>query len=118
MLIVILILSIGLLLRNKGLQKLGQMEVELQKYILKIKDFNKEGNPEPAINSKEFALKHELTERETEVLLLITQGMSNADIGNKIFVSTNTVKYHIKNIYLKLDVKNRIAAFNKLKQRA
>ncbi|MCK5169510.1 MAG: tetratricopeptide repeat protein [Bacteroidales bacterium] len=113
-LLVIVIISIAYFFRQRGMQKLNQMESELQKYLLKIKDIAKENVPE--ITSKEFAEKHDLTERETEVLHLISEGMSNADIAEKIFVSTNTIKYHIKNIYIKLDVKNRVEALNKLKQ--
>ena len=97
------------------MQKLNKMESEIQKYILKIKDLHDVEKNEVEITSKEFSEKHDLTDRETEVLHLISRGMSNADIAEKIFVSTNTVKYHIKNIYLKLDVKNRVEALNKLK---
>jgi len=70
----------------------------------------------PQRNTNILASKNKLTEREAEVLNYISEGMSNADIAEKIFVSTNTIKYHIKNIYLKLDVKNRVEALNKIKQ--
>lgn len=55
-------------------------------------------------------LKWGLTTRESEVIYYLGQGCSNAHIAEKLHVSTNTVKFHIKNIYLKLDVKNRIQA--------
>ncbi|MCD4789104.1 MAG: helix-turn-helix transcriptional regulator, partial [Bacteroidales bacterium] len=115
-LLVIVIIGIANFFRQRARQKLNQMESDIQKYILKIKDLNSIEKDEPEITSKEFSIKYELTERETEVLHLISEGMPNADIGKKIFVSTNTVKYHIKNIYLKLDVKNRVEALNKIKQ--
>jgi LuxR family transcriptional regulator, maltose regulon positive regulatory protein len=51
-----------------------------------------------------------LTDRETEVLELISRGMSNQDIADKLFVSVPTVKTHIYRIYKKLRVKNRAAA--------
>jgi len=92
------------------------MESDIQKYILRIRDLSNVEKIEPKITSDEFAMKYDLTEREKEVLQLISAGMSNADIGKKIFVSTNTIKYHIKNIYLKLDVKNRVEVLNKIKQ--
>jgi len=57
----------------------------------------------------------ELSSRETEVLEHIASGMSNSEIAEKMFVSTNTIKTHIKNIYSKLDVKNRIQAMKKVK---
>jgi len=115
-LLVIVIISIANFFRQRASHRLNQMELDIQKYILKIRDLNSVGNNEPEITSNEFSIKYDLTERETEVLHLITEGMPNVDIGKNIFVSTNTVKYHIKNIYLKLDVKNRVEALNKIKQ--
>jgi LuxR family transcriptional regulator, maltose regulon positive regulatory protein len=51
-----------------------------------------------------------LTEREAEVLELLSQGMSYQQIGEKLFVSMATVKTHLQRIYRKLEVKNRTAA--------
>lgn len=48
-----------------------------------------------------------LTDRETEVLTLLSQGSSYKSVANKLDVSTNTVKYHIKNIYDKLQVHSK-----------
>lgn len=48
-----------------------------------------------------------LTTREIEILSFLEQGLSNKDIAEKTFVSVETVKYHIKNIYLKLHVGSR-----------
>lgn len=48
-----------------------------------------------------------LTRREIEILKLLYQGESNKAIADKLFVSINTVKFHTKNIYQKLDIKNR-----------
>ncbi|MCI0695701.1 LuxR C-terminal-related transcriptional regulator [candidate division KSB1 bacterium] len=45
-----------------------------------------------------------LSERELEVLKLIANGLSNTEIGRKLFLATSTVKRHINNIYAKLDV--------------
>ena len=112
---VLIILVIAYLFRQKGMQKLSQMESELQKYLLQLKGSEYNGK-NPQRNTNILASKNKLTEREAEVLNYISEGMSNADIAEKIFVSTNTIKYHIKNIYLKLDVKNRVEALNKIKQ--
>jgi DNA-binding NarL/FixJ family response regulator len=48
-----------------------------------------------------------LTAREIEILSFLEQGLSNKDIADRIFLSVDTVKYHIKNIYLKLQVGSR-----------
>lgn len=48
-----------------------------------------------------------LTEREFEVLTLIAQGLSNAEIAAKLFISPTTAKTHVSRIINKLDAKNR-----------
>jgi len=51
-----------------------------------------------------------LTEREREVLKLMVDGMSNAQIAEQLVVSLSTVKFHIGNILMKLHVENRVGA--------
>ena len=51
-----------------------------------------------------------LTEREREVLDLLAQGLTNKEIAEKLFITTNTVKRHLKAIFEKLDVHTRSAA--------
>jgi DNA-binding NarL/FixJ family response regulator len=51
-----------------------------------------------------------LTEREREVFGLIAQGLSNAEIGNRLFLSEGTVKTHVKHIFEKLEVHDRTQA--------
>ncbi len=114
LLVLIVIMGIAYFFKQKAEYKLNNMEIEIQKYLLRIKDLNLQQTKRNEINLKEFSKKHQLTDRETDVLVLIGEGKSNAEIAEKIFVSENTVKFHIKNIYLKLDVKNRVEARNKI----
>ncbi len=51
-----------------------------------------------------------LTQREREVLDLMSQGLNNTDIARKLYISERTVKFHTGNIYNKLGVKNRTEA--------
>jgi DNA-binding NarL/FixJ family response regulator len=51
-----------------------------------------------------------LTDRESEVLALITQGMSNAEIAGLTFLSPNTVKSYIRTVYRKIGVASRTQA--------
>lgn len=48
-----------------------------------------------------------LTEREREVIRLISQGLSNKDIANRLYISSITVRHHLTNIFDKLGVSNR-----------
>ncbi|WP_043806004.1 helix-turn-helix transcriptional regulator [Desulfocurvibacter africanus] len=54
--------------------------------------------------------KEMLSAREREVLLLIAQGLSNDEVGDKLCISLSTVKKHLCNIYAKLKISNRIQA--------
>lgn len=51
-----------------------------------------------------------LTERELEVLLRLTQGLTNKEIAGALFITTNTVKRHLKSIFEKMEVNTRAAA--------
>jgi len=57
-----------------------------------------------------------LTERECEMLTLLANGISNKGIANRLFVSENTVKFHLKNIYAKLSVTSRVQAVSAARQ--
>ncbi|MCG1026924.1 response regulator transcription factor [Virgibacillus halodenitrificans] len=61
-------------------------------------------------------LHNQLTDRETEILLLIAQGKSNQEIADELFIAVKTVKVHVSNILGKLQVQDRtqavIYAFN------
>ncbi|WP_431796887.1 response regulator [Microbacterium kunmingense] len=52
----------------------------------------------------------DLTPRETEIWLLIAQGLSNLEIGRKLFLSEATVKAHVTRLLSKLDVRDRVQA--------
>ena len=56
-----------------------------------------------------------LTARENEVLLLLAKGLNREEIAAKLFISPETVKMHIKNIYKKLKAKNKVDALIKMK---
>lgn len=56
----------------------------------------------------DFLSRSDLSQREQEIAILLIEGHTNADIGEKLFISVNTVKSHIKSIYKKLHVGNRV----------
>jgi DNA-binding CsgD family transcriptional regulator len=65
--------------------------------------------PPPGLRSPKPAAGP-LTKREQEVLRLLGDSMSNAEIARTTFVSPDTVKYHLKNIYAKIGARNRVDA--------
>ena len=58
----------------------------------------------------EANLLHGLTEREAEMLKALARGLSNNAIGKELWVTEQTVKFHLRNIYRKLGVANRTEA--------
>ncbi len=63
--------------------------------------------PKPTVMQRVFP---ELTEREEEILSLVAQGKSNQEIARQLFVSLKTVRNHVSNILLKLQVADRAQA--------
>ncbi|MDW3652311.1 MAG: response regulator transcription factor [Bacteroidia bacterium] len=85
-----------------------------------IEDAHKGGSPmSPAIARRVVNSFHhhkkqsQLSERETEVLKLLCEGENYKSIADKLFVSSNTIKAHIKHIYKKLQVHTRAEAVSK-----
>ncbi|WP_293873473.1 response regulator transcription factor [Flavobacterium sp.] len=65
---------------------------------------------------REFKINSELqklSEREKEILNLLSEGLRYKEIADKLFLSTETVRTHIRNIYEKLQVNSRTEALNK-----
>jgi NarL family two-component system response regulator LiaR len=56
-----------------------------------------------------------LTARELEILALIAQGLSNREIGEKLFISENTIKTHSSRLFEKMQVNRRVQAVQKAK---
>ncbi|HEY1075871.1 MAG TPA: LuxR C-terminal-related transcriptional regulator, partial [Fontimonas sp.] len=57
-----------------------------------------------------------LTEREREILVYLGNGVSNKEMARRLFVSENTIKFHLKNVYSKLGVSSRLQAINAARQ--
>jgi DNA-binding NarL/FixJ family response regulator len=51
-----------------------------------------------------------LSTREKQVLVLIADGLTNGEIGSRLFITENTVSVHVSHILLKLDAPNRVTA--------
>lgn len=60
----------------------------------------------PAVSAEALAL----TDRELEILRVVAAGLSNGEVARRLWVTEQTVKFHLRNIYRKLDVANRTEA--------
>jgi DNA-binding CsgD family transcriptional regulator len=56
-----------------------------------------------------------LTRREAEIIRELSSGLYYKEIASKVFISPETVKKHVRNIYRKMGVRNRVEAANKFK---
>ncbi len=94
-----------------------QRLTEIAEILVKV--YSEVGNTVKAVQlSRQYDLAHVsaevmLSSRELEILLLIAEGMSNKDIGQKLFLATDTVKGHNRKIFEKLEVTNRTEAVAK-----
>ena len=66
----------------------------------------------PSLNDAARAIGS-LSDREREILKLVGRGMSNKEIGRSLRIGPETVKWHLKNLFAKLEVPNRIQAVNR-----
>ena len=56
---------------------------------------------------RDILIEKKLSNREAEVAELVSKGLSNREVANKLFVTEKTVKFHLTNIYKKMNVKSR-----------
>lgn len=69
--------------------------------------------PVSSVTSQPMSLIDPLTGRELEVLNLMSEGLKYKEIAERLFISLNTVRYHVKTVYGKLNVNNRTQAIKK-----
>lgn len=83
---------------------------ELLEAIRQVFAGRKQIPPDIAQKLAERVSEDELTTRETEILKLMAEGLTNQQIAEKLFISEGTVKYHINHIFSKLAVADRAGA--------
>ena len=90
--------------------------IETEKIFPYVDSLVKRSKPQYLMLLKENNIAtHPLTLRELEVLRYLNEGNTNKEISERLFISLNTVKTHIKNIYSKLNVNKRIELKGKIK---
>ena len=104
--------------RTKQDEVIAVMQSELLKSLQELDHIKLEKEEknidEIAKKINQLSKKYNLTEREIDVLLQITKGLNNKEIAEELFVSVNTIKYHTRNLYEKLDIKKRTEIASKL----
>lgn len=102
-----IVLSFAVIYRMKILQEENtNMRDEIVKFSKKIKKLSKKLekiSKEPI----DIIAQANLSIREIEILKFISDGKTNKEIASQLNISVNTVKYHVKNIYEKLNIKSR-----------
>jgi DNA-binding NarL/FixJ family response regulator len=87
----------------KTLQQGGSpMNTQIARKV--VLSFQKQGN----------SAAQSLTKREVELLELLSKGYRYKEIAEQLFISQDTVRTHIRNIYIKLEVNSKIEAINKV----
>jgi RNA polymerase sigma factor (sigma-70 family) len=103
--------TIKALAEKLGLERLAELEAELVR----------ERPVPPRLLERVMRaaeVDENLTPREREVMVLVTSGMTNREIAAELGIVENTVKDHLKRIYLKLEARNRIDAIHAFLERA
>ena len=120
LMVVLLVLGMVLFYSHRRRAQLSnqKLNLELQNYLLQVAEMQNRLDSKKEDCGKKTNLeqleKGNLSKQEMKVIELIARGYKNIEIAEKLFISQNTVKTHIKNIYSKLDVKNRVEALQKL----
>jgi len=114
----VIVISFAIIFKVRTLQQENErFREELDRYIYELEELRQsqsvsQNNGTTLPNSKkeqlnELKSRYGLTEREAEVLFCIVNRLTNQEISEKFNISLSTTKYHIGNLYVKLDVKNR-----------
>lgn len=118
-----MVLTYAITYRAKKTQEENiNIQSELKNHIIQVTDLEEKIKATKHNNNiitteeriLQLATEHNLTERETDVLLQISLGLNNQQIADKLFISINTIKYHTRNLYEKLNVKKRTEITSKL----
>jgi len=112
-------LLLGVLFTGVGIwagQQLVRRKVEIVEKVVEKEIVIEKYAPAPEISRGEIMKRAGLSEREAEVLGLIAAGLSNQEIADRLFLSLSTVKTHVSNIFIKLEVTRRTQAIRKAQE--
>ncbi|GAB5523675.1 MAG: two-component regulator propeller domain-containing protein [Roseivirga sp.] len=84
------------------------------KVIRELKQLDEGQEQQTSASIRDWINEYGLSEREVEVMKLLAKRYTNAEMADKLCVSPNTVKFHLKNLYLKLGLSSRAEAMSRL----
>lgn len=98
-------------LRDRYLERAASYSLPfLERVLVAFGDAAVDDAPGPDALADKFRLEEALSRRELEILQLLSRGLSNPQIAENLHISVGTVRWHVKNVYRKLDVNNRVQA--------
>ena len=107
---------VALLSEALRVQQQGRLTPNIPAYYLRKLSAALERDASSAATPAGAGLPEPLSDRELEVLALLAAGKSNPQIATALFVAKSTVKTHTKNIYHKLDARNRTQALARARE--
>ena len=112
----IICISFAIIFKMRSLQNENeQYRAELNKYLKALEEQAVDQAPHTPLATiatkdelaDELKKQYDLTDREVEVLRCLWDGLTNKEIADRLYITVSTTKYHVGNLYVKLDVKNR-----------
>lgn len=100
---------------HEDIEKLGLFTAHLETRL--FQDYEKEAKQSDKLSLREATEKFHLTKRETKVLRYLLDGLENEEICEKLFITNNTLKKHILNVYRKLNINNRVQLFKLIREK-
>lgn len=95
------------LIRKEGENRFSEQDRNRLRFLAKPIESSFNAYEALFCTKDEKSEEEQLTSREKELVKLVKQGLSNKEIGDKLFISVNTVKKHLQNLYQKTNVANR-----------
>ena len=105
LIVLLILLSISFRLHKSNVKSKRIIEYEFDKINNELKLLTNQLDDKGFVNLD--LSKYNLSPKQLEIIELIRKGKSNKEIGSVMFITANTVKYHLKTIYEVLNIENR-----------
>lgn len=100
---------------HDDIEKLGLFTAHLEARL--ARDLKQKHSSADKLSLNEASKQFKLTKRETCALRFLLDGLENEEICQRMFITNNTLKKHILNVYRKLDINNRVQLFKLIREK-